>query len=108
MKKLSFSALALVVAALPFSSMAENINIYGWQNYSWEYVSQDQAAGGDRDFDRINGNAANIGFMAHMDTGIPGLQVGLRCEQFTFHNRLSSSGWCNRNSKISLRHETLG
>ena len=113
MKKLLFSALALLVASLPFSSMAgmgaeENINIYGWQNYSWEYVSAGRATGGDRDFDRINGNAANIGFMAHMDTGMPGLQVGLRCEQFTFHNRLTSSGWCNRNSKISLRHETMG
>ena len=108
MKKLLFSALALLVASLPFSSMAgmgaeENINIYGWQNYSWERVDN-----GTREFDRINGNAANIGFMAHMDTGVPGWQVGLRCEQFTFHNRLTSSGWCNRNSKISLRHETMG
>ena len=109
MKKLSFSALALVVAALPFSSMAEeNINIYGWQNYSYEFVSIDGEGRGDIDRDRINGNAANIGFMAHMDTGIPGLQVGLRCEQFTFHNRFTGTGWCNRNSKISLRHETMG
>jgi predicted porin len=109
MKKLLFSALALLVAGMPFTNAAaENINIYGWQNYSWEFVSVDRNAGSDRDFDRIQGNAANIGFMSHMDTGMPGLQVGLRCEQFTFHNRLTSSGWCNRNSKISLRHETMG
>ena len=110
----------LAMAAVPFANAQaeENINIYGWQNYSYEYVEADRTfennsyfiggAADEREFDRIQGNAANIGFMAHMDTGIEGLQVGLRCEQFTFHNRFTSSGWCNRNSKISLRHETMG
>ena len=104
---------------MPLSNaQAENINIYGWQNWSYEYVEVDRTfennsyfidgAADEREFDRIQGNAANIGFMSHMDTGIDGLQVGLRCEQFTFHNRFTSSGWCNRNSKISLRHETMG
>ena len=75
--------------------------IYGWQNYSYEFVDN-----GDRDFDRINGNAANIGFAASIDTGLSmggqAIKANLQCEQFTFHNRLTSSGWCNRNSKISL------
>ena len=122
-KLLLSSALGLAVAMTPLASIAgmgaeENINIYGWQNWSYEFVDADRTfennnyfipgADDDRDFDRIQGNAANIGFMSHMETGIDGLQVGLRCEQFTFHNRLTSSGWCNRNSKISLRHETMG
>ena len=113
------SLMGLAMAAMPFANThAENINIYGWQNYSYEYIEADRTfennsyfitgAADEREFDRIQGNAANIGFMSHMDTGIDGLQVGLRCEQFTFHNRFTSSGWCNRNSKISLRHETMG
>ena len=109
--------LAMAVMPLANAQAEENINIYGWQNYSYEYVEADRTFennryfsghADEREFDRIQGNAANIGFMAHMDTGIEGLQVGLRCEQFTFHNRFTSSGWCNRNSKISLRHETMG
>ena len=112
------SLMGLAMAAMPFANThAENINIYGWQNYSYEYIEADRTFENnryfsghedEREFDRIQGNAANIGFISHMDTGIDGLQVGLRCEQFTFHNRLTSSGWCNRNSKISLRHETMG
>ena len=119
------SAFAVMLMATPLSAVAENINIYGWQNYSYEFVDVDRTfennsyfinerktggyvAADNREFDRIQGNAANIGFISHMDTGLPGLQVGLRCEQFTFHNRSTSSGWCNRNSKISLRHETAG
>ena len=72
--------------------------IYGWQNYSYEFVDN-----GDRDFDRINGNAANIGFAASIDTGLSmggqAIKANLQCEQFTFHNRLTSSGWCNRTVK---------
>ena len=104
------SALALALAAGPLSAIAgmgadENINIYGWQNWSYEFVDVEDG----REYDRLSNNAANIGFMAHMDTGIDGLQVGLRCEQFTFWGRLNNyTGWCNRNSKISLRHETMG
>ncbi len=112
----------LAMMATPFTNASaaghgETINIYGWQNWSYEYVEADRTFennryfsghADEREFDRIQGNAANIGFMAHVDTGIQGLQVGFRCEQFTFHNRFTSSGWCNRNSKISLRHETMG
>ena len=114
-KKLMHSALALMLTAAPLSAIAgmgaeENINIYGWQNWSYEFIDADAAPGGsDREYDRLSNNAANIGFMAHMDTGIDGLQVGFRCEQFTYWGRNNQyTGWCNRNSKISLRHETLG
>ena len=123
--KLLISLVGLAMVAMPLANAnadahtsGENINIYGWQNYSYEYIEADRTfenndyfiggAADEREFDRIQGNAANIGFMAHMETGIEGLQVGLRCEQFTFHNRFTSSGWCNRNSKISLRHDTMG
>lgn len=111
MKKLMASALGLLLASAPFASVqAENINIYGWQNWSYEWISADGPSGGsDRDTDRLSNNAANIGFMSHMDTGITGLQVGFRCEQFTYWGRLNNyTNWCNRNSKISLRHEQFG
>ena len=94
----------------PLASIAgmgaeENINIYGWQNWSYEFVDADEG----KDVDRLSNNAANIGFMAHMETGIDGLQVGFRCEQFTYWGRNNIyTDWCNRNSKISLRHETAG
>ncbi|MDD9817372.1 MAG: porin [Gammaproteobacteria bacterium] len=105
------SALGLLLASAPFASaQAENINIYGWQNWSYEWVSNDGPANGsDRDVDRLSNNAANIGFMSHMDTGIAGLQVGFRCEQFTYWGRNNIyTDLCNRNSKISLRHEQFG
>ena len=106
MRKLLLTLAGFAIAVTPLTSVqAENINIYGWQNWSYEWVDAD----GGKDFDRLSNNAANIGFMSHMDTGIPGLQVGLRCEQFTYWGRLNNyTGWCNRNSKISLRHETMG
>ena len=102
---------SLIMGAVPLSSVhAENINIYGWQNWSYEFVTAENSQNGsDRDFDRLSNNAANIGFMSHMETGIPGLQVGFRCEQFTYWGRLNQyTNWCNRNSKISLRHERFG
>ena len=94
-----------MAAAIPLSNaQAENINIYAWQNWSYEWVDNDN-----REYDRLRGNSTNIGFMSHMDTGIDGLQVGLRCEQGTWWGALNEyTGWCNRNSKISLRHETMG
>ena len=104
-KQLMPSAFAVMLMATPLSAVAENINIYGWQNWSYELVDAEKG----REVDRLSNNAANIGFMSHMDTGIPGLQVGLRCEQFTYWGRNNEyTGWCNRNSKISLRHETMG
>ena len=81
-----------------------SFNIYAWQNWSFEKVNTDN-----RDYTRISNNAANIGFIAHVNSGIDGLQVGFRCEQFTFFNNLNDyTNLCNRNSKISLRHDKLG
>ena len=110
-KKLVSSAFALALATAPLSAFAgmgadENFNIYGWQNWSYEFID---VSDGGKEFDRLSNNAANIGFMAHLDTGMDGLQVGFRCEQFTYFGRNNQyTNWCNRNSKISLRHETMG
>ena len=107
--KLLVSLVGLALAAVPFANAnadahGENINIYGWQNWSYEFIDN-----GSRDFDRLSNNAANIGFMAHIDTGMEGLQVGFRCEQFTYWGRNNEyTNWCNRNSKLSLRHEMMG
>ena len=40
--------------------------IYGWQNWSYEWVTveDENADGSDRDIQRIDNNAANIGFSA--------------------------------------------
>ena len=122
--KLLGTALALSVAAAPAVVLAEggvsggNANsswtIYGWQNWSYEWVGVDEGNGaeGDRDLSRISNNAANIGFAASIDTGLSmggeAIKANFRCEQFTFHNRFGGSGFfgfndfCNRNSKISL------
>ena len=95
---------ALAMAA-PLAVQAETINIYGWQNHSWEMVDIEDG----REFDRIQGNAANIGFAASVDTGMNGIMVNFRCEQFTFVNHFGGFGdWCNRNSKISLSHPAAG
>ena len=103
MKKTSL-IVALAMAA-PMAAQAETINIYGWQNHSWEMVDIEDG----REFDRIQGNAANIGFAASVDTGMNGIMVNFRCEQFTFVNHFGGFGdWCNRNSKISLSHPTVG
>ena len=108
MKKLLGGALALSLTAtsafaggVSGGNANSNWTIYGWQNYSIESVDN-----GSRDTSRINGNAANIGFAANIDTGIAGLSATLQCEQFTFHNRLNGypgNGWCNRNSKLGLK-----
>lgn len=109
--KLLGAALALGLATLPLASFAggvgggnanSNWTIYGWQNYSWEFVDNDT-----REFDRINANAANIGFAANIDTGMSladtPIKANVQCEQFTYYNQLAGgSGWCNRNSKLSL------
>ena len=103
MKKTSL-IVALAMAA-PMAAQAETINIYGWQNHSWEMVDIE----GGREFDRTQGNAANIGFAASVDTGMNGIMVNFRCEQFTFVNHFGGFGdWCNRNSKISLSHPMAG
>ena len=91
--------------AAPLSAQGETINLYGWQNHSWEFVDID----GGRSFDRIQSNAGNIGFAASMDTGMNDVKVNLQCEQFTYYNHFAGgTGWCNRNSKIGLSHPMLG
>ncbi len=87
------------------AAQAETINLYGWQNHSWEFVDID----GGRSFDRIQSNAGNIGFGASVDTGMDGIHVTLQCEQFTYYNHFAGgTGWCNRNSKIGLKHPMAG
>ncbi len=103
MKKTSL-IVALAMAA-PMAAQAETINIYGWQNHSWEMVDVQ----GGREFDRIQSNAGNIGFAASVDTGMNGIMVNFRCEQFTYFNHFGGgTGWCNRNSKIGLSHPMAG
>ena len=104
MKKLLGGVLALsLTATSAFAGVStgnadSNWTIYGWQNWSYEMVDND-----DTDVHRINGNAANIGFAASIDTGMSDMKVNMQCEQFTFHNRFNGFGdFCNRNSKISL------
>ncbi len=115
--KLLGTALALSLAA-PFAASAAggvgggNANsmwtIYGWQNWSYEFLDYDEAPSGEsRNTSRINNNAANIGFAATLPTGLSmggqDINVNFQCEQFTFHNRFNGfSDFCNRNSKISL------
>ena len=104
MKKPFLIAMALAVA--PFAAQAETINLYGWQNHSWEFVDENG-----RNYDRMSSNAGNIGFSASVDTGLDGIHVNLQCEQFTFYNNFADAPvgtWCNRNSKIGLAHPQMG
>ena len=103
MKKTSL-IVALAMAA-PLAAQAETINIYGWQNHSFEMVDRKNA----NEFTRIQSNAGNIGFAASVDTGMNGIMVNFRCEQFTYFNHFGGgTGWCNRNSKIGLSHPMAG
>ena len=109
--KLLGAALALALAATPLASIAggvgggnanSNWTVYGWQNWSWSFVDNDE-----REFNRLDNNAANIGFSASIDTGVSvggqAVKANFQCEQFTFHNQLNgASDFCNRNSKLSL------
>ena len=113
--KLLGTALALGLAAAPIAAIAggvgggnasSNWTIYGWQNWSYEFLDFDDGTN-NRNSSRINNNAANIGFAASLPTGMSlggqDVNVNFQCEQFTFHNRFNGfSDFCNRNSKISL------
>ena len=81
----------------------EPITIYGWQNHTYEFIEAG-APGSQRDYSEIRGNAGNIGFLGFVDTGIEGLKVTWRCEQFTYMNDYGGNqgGWCNRNSKVGI------
>jgi hypothetical protein len=94
--------LASIAGGVGGGNANSNWTVYGWQNWSWNFIDNDV-----REFDRIDNNAANIGFSASIDTGVSvggeAVKANFQCEQFTFHNRLNgASDFCNRNSKISL------
>lgn len=99
---LALSAVSAHAGGVGGGNADSNWTIYGWQNWSYEFVDNDE-----RKTQRINNNAANIGFSASLDTGASlgneDVKVNFQCEQFTFHNRFNgASDFCNRNSKISL------
>ncbi|MCY3852982.1 MAG: porin, partial [Gammaproteobacteria bacterium] len=101
----------MALAVAPFSAQAETINLYGWQNHSWEFVDEQNNSGTDRSYDQMNSNGGSIGFAASVDTGMDGIKVNVQCEQFTFYNQFAdstASTWCNRNSKIGLAHPQAG
>jgi hypothetical protein len=112
--KILASMLAGALAMLPVTANAgwggggvgpygDPITIYGWQNHTYEVMTQESAAGVDTDTTQIRGNAGNIGFLGFVDTGIEGLKVTWRCEQFTYLNDFGGqTGWCNRNSKVGI------
>jgi hypothetical protein len=111
--KILASMLAGALAMLPIAANAgwggggvgpygSPITIYGWQNHTYEFIEVG-APGSQRDYSEIRGNAANIGFLGFVDTGIEGLKVTWRCEQFTYLNDYGGGvGWCNRNSKVGI------
>ena len=74
------------------------ITIYGWQNHTYEIVEK-----GAKVRKLILMVTLNIGFLGFVDTGIEGLKVTWRCEQFTYLNDYGGGvGWCNRNSKVGI------
>lgn len=112
--KILASMLAGALAMLPIAANAgwggggvgpygDPITIYGWQNHTYEFIEKG-APGSQTEYSEIRGNAANIGFLGFVDTGIDGLKVTWRCEQFTYLNDYGGNqgGWCNRNSKVGL------
>lgn len=104
---LALSAVSAHAGGVSGGNADSDWTIYGWQNYSYELVDDEGGNNGEgRDYDRISANAANIGFSASIDTGMmlggQAVKANFQCEQFTYHNRGSSTGLCNRNSKTSL------
>jgi hypothetical protein len=93
--------LASIAGGVGGGNANSNWTIYGWQNYSWSFHDNDT-----REFNTIDNNAANIGFAASIDTGVSvggqAVKANFDCQQFTFHNEFTGSGFCNRNSKLSL------
>ena len=112
--KILASMLAGALAMLPVTANAgwggggvgaygEPITIYGWQYHSFESVEKNGGTDDERDFTEVRSNAANIGFLGFVDTGIEGLKMTWRCENFTYLGDFAGgTGWCNRNSKIGI------
>ena len=112
--KILASLLAGALAMLPVAANAgwggggvgpygSPITIYGWQYHSYELIDRNKGVASERDYTEIRSNAANIGFLGFVDTGIEGLKMTWRCEQFTYLGDFAGgTGWCNRNSKVGL------
>ena len=112
--KILASLLAGALAMLPVAANAgwggggvgpygSPITIYGWQYHSYEMIDKNKGTAAERDYTEIRRNAANIGFLGFVDTGIEGLKMTWRCEQFTYLGDFAGgTGWCNRNSKVGL------
>lgn len=87
-----------------------NWTIYGWQSVSYEFRNVDTSSMNssqrERDYQQYNDNASNIGFAASIDTGLSmggqSITADFQCEQFTFRNRNTGTGFCNRNSKLGI------
>jgi len=111
--KILASMLAGALAMLPVTANAgwggggvgpygDPITIYGWQYHSYEFTEATDYQG-ERDYAELRSNAANIGFLGFVDTGIDGLKMTWRCEQFTYLGDFAGgTGWCNRNSKVGI------
>ena len=133
--KLLGAVLTLVLATLPLASFAggvsggnanSNWTLYGWQNWSVNFQSVDEASidptdranagftGGDPferevDFINMDNGAANVGVAASIDTGVSvagtAVKANFQCEMFTYFNRFSDFSFnnlCSRNSKLGL------
>ena len=112
--KILASLLAGALAMLPVAANAgwggggvgpygSPITIYGWQYHSYEMIDKNKGTASERDYTEIRSNAANIGFLGFVDTGIEGLKMTWRCEQFTYLGDFAGgTGWCNRNSKVGI------
>ena len=112
--KILASLLAGALAMLPVAANAgwggggvgpygSPITIYGWQYHSYEMIDRNKGTSAERDYSELRSNAANIGFLGFVDTGIEGLKMTWRCEQFTYLGDFAGgTGWCNRNSKVGI------
>jgi hypothetical protein len=112
--KILASMLAGALAMLPVTANAgwggggvgaygSPITIYGWQYHSYESIERNKNTTSERDYTDLRSNAANIGFLGFVDTGIEGLKMTWRCEQFTYLGDFAGgTGWCNRNSKVGI------
>ncbi len=112
--KILASLLAGALAMLPVAANAgwggggvgpygSPITIYGWQYHSYEFIDKNKGTSAERDYAELRSNAANIGFLGFVDTGVEGLKMTWRCEQFTYLGDFAGgTGWCNRNSKVGI------
>ena len=112
--KILASMLAGALAMLPVTANAgwgggevgaygSPITIYGWQYHSFESIEKNKGSADEKDYTEVRSNAANIGFLGFIDTGIEGVKMTWRCENFTYLGDFAGgTGWCNRNSKIGI------